>query len=382
MEYHFATTLCLSCILAFVCAKPRIFSSSDWLLTASKVRDQDELRLAMANTQIGQWRIENMLPLPLSDMFGYGGKYKFLIVMITSNRGLHKVDAFEPYYLTQSSVTLVKTLISAKSNTYMGIDTIKPVFCAAGHLNDTDVDTFSNEIKRLRRVFGPNAFIRPSQIFATPCKPTFDMVSCLFVGLKNHPLTDYIVLLEDDILTTEKFLPALDIFTNSTKRSFLNLYVPPRTAFSSSRAKAYFSILCFFTAVSLIVACYIVYSRLTRKHIRKLLLFVFVAVAAMTLLKMHISSDSIAIYHSDDPEIDGIGAAVVLPKEVALKLASTDLRTACVSPDTVQSKSNLIKKAAKDLQYDSLIVRPSAVIHIGMYSQFQNSLKDPLLFPH
>ncbi|VUZ51934.1 unnamed protein product, partial [Hymenolepis diminuta] len=64
----------------------------DPLSIASKVRDQDELRVAEANFQIGMWKLSKKLPLNINDMLDYNGNYNFLIIIITSNRGYRKID--------------------------------------------------------------------------------------------------------------------------------------------------------------------------------------------------------------------------------------------------------------------------------------------------
>ena len=378
--------LCLFCTFVFVCVienfiKPYILSSFDRLLIASRVRDTDELRLATANTQIGKWRLKEMLPLSLIENFRYGGRNSFLVLIITSNRGLHKVDAFEPYYLTQSSVALIKSLMLEKTNTYSGIGTVRPMFCAARHLNDTERDLYSNELKRLQQIFGSEAFIRPSQVYGAPCKPSFDMVSCLSVALRNYSTVDYVVLLEDDILITKNFLPALDLFAKSRERAFLNLYKPRVAAFSSVTHPC-LPILYFFALMPSTTACYIIYSQFIHRHIRLLLSFIVLILVVLILFTMRISSGSIGISFSNDLESDFISAAVVLPRVLALKLASIDLSTDCKSSYSTLTKSNLVKKVARDSGYGYLTTKSSVAIHIGMYSQLRSDLHDPTLFPH
>lgn len=142
--------------------EPYIYNFADRLLIASPVRDKDEFRLAEVNTLIGQWRLKKWLPLSLNNRFYYGGNRDFLILMITSNRRRRKIDAFDPYYLTQTSVALVKTLFFARTRLYDAIGKVNFLLSPVRHINATDGDAFSMELKRLRRVFGPKTFIHPS----------------------------------------------------------------------------------------------------------------------------------------------------------------------------------------------------------------------------
>ncbi|VDK41509.1 unnamed protein product [Taenia asiatica] len=301
--------------------------------------------------------------------------------MITSNRRHRKVDDFEPYYLTQTSVTLVKTLMSAKLKTYNAIGKVGFLLCSVGHVNDTDGDVFNMELKRLRQVFGPELFVRPSNVFGGPCKSVLDMISCISLGLRHHPTHNYIVLLEDDFLVTENFLPALNTYANRTEGSLLRLYTPSRAIAHDPKVSMYMSILYLFaTLPSLITFCFI-FSRIGKRGIRYLAATTVVIVLLLGL-KTRSKPDLLTITPSTDLKSVTTGAAVVLPKVLAEILGHTDPRTMCASSNSVQSKADLVARAAMELKHGALDVPPPAVIHIGMYSQNRGYLHDPLLFPH
>lgn len=361
--------------------KPCIVDSVDRLLIASQVRDQDELRLAEANTLIGQWRLKKLLPLSTTDRFFYGGSHEFLILMITSNRKLRKIDAFEPYYLTQTSVALVKMLMSAKPGIYNAIGKVGFLLCPVRHVNDTDGDAFNKELKRLCRVFGPKSFVKPSNAFYGPCKSVLDMISCISLGLKHHPTPNYVVLLEDDILVTENFLPALNIYANRTEGGLLRLYAPFRATAHDPRVNMYVSMLYVAATLPSLIAFCFIFLRFGKRGIRYLAAITIIIVMFL-VFKSYSKPDPPEIFSSTDLKSVATGAAVVLPKGLAENLGHTDSRTVCASSNSVQSKTDLVARAAMDLKYGALDVHPPAVIHIGMYSQNRGYLYDPLLFPH
>ncbi|KAH9283947.1 hypothetical protein ECG_04673 [Echinococcus granulosus] len=97
---------------------------------------------------------------------------------------------------------------------------------------------------------------------------------------------------------------------------------------------------------------------------------------------MYGKPDPFTTFPSNDLNSPATGAAVVLPKALAENLGNTDLRTVCASSNLMQSKVDLVARAAMELRHGVLDVHPPVVIHIGMYSQNRGYLHDPLLFPH
>ncbi|VDL41866.1 unnamed protein product [Hymenolepis diminuta] len=271
----------------------------DPLSIASKVRDQDELRVAEANFQIGMWKLSKKLPLNINDMLDYNGNYNFLIIIITSNRGYRKIDAYEPYYLTQTSIALVKTLMSKNESDFKNVAKIRILVCAISHTNDTNHDVHNVELNRLRGIFGSNILISPPQHPDDSCKHTRDMSSCISLGMKRFPESDAVAVLEDDFLVTKHFHSALDLPEIPT------------------------------------------------------------------------------IFSAQDLKSSVLGAATILPREVARKVGEVENEMPCHS-----AKGEHIAKIASELGYNTLNVRPPAVIHIGMYSQTRNQIYDPNLFPH
>ncbi|VDM35723.1 unnamed protein product [Hydatigera taeniaeformis] len=378
--------LSLFCTLFFIffidsTIKPRIINYADRLLIASQVRDRDELRLAEANTLIGQWRLKKWLPLSLTNRFYYGGSNNFLILMITSNRGHRKIDVFEPYYLTQTSVTLVKTLLSAKARAFEAIGKVDLLLCSVGSVNDTDGVAFNSELKRLRRVFGPNSFVQPSKIFDGLCKSVLDTISCISLGLKRYSASNYVVLLEDDFLVTETFLPSLNIYANRTEANLLRLYSGSENVVHDPTLGLYMFLLYLVAMFPLLVAFCFIYSRFSKRGIWCLAAAMLIVIVLL-VRKDHSKPNSLTLSPSSDLKRVATGAAVVLPKNLAEKLGRTDSRTVCASSNSVQSKTDLVARGAMELKLSILDVHPPAVIHIGMYSQNRDYIYDPLLFPH
>ncbi|VDO14916.1 unnamed protein product [Rodentolepis nana] len=342
---------------------------SDPLLIASKVRDQDELRLAEADSQIAMWRLNKTLPLNISTMLDYKGKHNLLVIIITSNRGHRKIDSFEPYYLTQTSIALFKSLLSRNEKDFKNVRKIRILVCTISHVNDSSHDIHSGEINRLRRIFGPNIFISPPRHPDNSCKHTHDMSSCISLGIKKFPESDAIVILEDDFLVTNHFHSVLDLYANRLGKSVLSLYPPSH----ESHLKIYFHILvliiCLFTlAVSLHI--------FRKKWILYMLAFTTL-ITIILLLYEYNRPEILTLFPVQNLHSRGLGAAIILPKEIARKVSEVDYKMACHS-----GKGEHISKIASELGYTILNVSPPAVLHIGMYSQTFNRIYDPNLFPH
>lgn len=341
----------------------------DPLSIASKVRDQDELRVAEANFQIGMWKLSKKLPLNINNILYYNGNYNFLIIIITSDRGYRKIDAFEPYYLTQTSIALVKTLMSKNESDFKNVAKIRILVCAISHTNDTSHNAHIMELNRLRGIFGPNILISPPQHPDDSCKHTRDMSSCISLGMNRFPESDAVAVLEDDFLVTKHFHSVLDLYASQLEKNILSLYPPP----NDRHHKIYFCISSFiFCLVTLAVSLRV----LRRKWIRYMATFA-AFILVVLLLDVYNRPEIVTIFSAQDLKSSVLGAATILPREVARKVGEVDNGMPCHS-----AKGEHIAKIASELGYNTLNVRPPAVIHIGMYSQTRNQIYDPNLFPH
>ncbi|VDD83789.1 unnamed protein product [Mesocestoides corti] len=341
--------------------QPLILRSTNRLLIASQVRDNDELRLAEANTQIGRWRLEKRLPLHLTQMFDYGGTHNFLILILTSRH--QKVDAFEPYYLTQTSVALVKTLTQSIGREYSGIKKIIPVICVVQHTNDTDSDLHRVEIKRLRQVFGVKTILRPSSEH-NGSTSNLCMKSCLSTGLKMYSSTNYVVILEDDYLVTHNFLPALDTFAKRAEKNLLQLLSPSQYLAYDSASSLILTGLYAFASLPAVAAFYLVYSRIGQKFIRCLLGTTLLVIAILLLLNKCVQIVSIELVPSKEKNIMVRGVPIVVPTTLATRLADMYSNEAC-PPNSTRLNGDIVAHFARRLKYNVLTVNPPAAIHIG-----------------
>nr|CDS33109.1 DNAj subfamily C member [Hymenolepis microstoma] len=342
---------------------------SDPLLIASKVRDQDELRLAEADSQIALWKLNKTLPLNINTMLDYNGNHNLLIIIITSNRGHRRVDSFEPYYLTQTSIALFKSLLSKRGRDFKNVGKIKVLVCTISHINDSSHDVYGGELIRLRRTFGPNIFISPPRHPDNSCKHTRDMSSCISLGIKKFPESDAVVVLEDDFLVTKHFHSVLDLYAKQLGKSVLSLYPPSH----DGHLKIYFYIiLSIFCLLTLAVSLHV----FRKKWIGYMPAFAAL-ISIILLLDEYNKAEIPTIFPAQDPNSRGLGAAVILPKEIAAKVSEVDYKMTCHS-----GKGKRIARIASELGYSILNVRPSAVVHIGMYSQTRDKIYDPNLFPH
>lgn len=344
-----------------------IFSPNP-LLIASKVRDRDELRLAEANFQIGQWHLSNQLPLNVNSMFDFKGIVNFLIIFTTSNRGNQKIDKFEPNYITQTSIALIKELISANKTISTNVGKVKLLICATDHPNGTDI--YSKELNRLRRILGNRIIASLSGNLNDPCKHTLDMTSCLSLGMKLYPEGDAIVLLEDDFLVTKHFFSVLNLYANRPRDNILKLYTTYRT---DNQMTVYFYAIFFLLCLFLSIFSFYAF-----KHKRFSFMVAFItAIQLILLIKACNRLESPVISHSKGGEFTALGAAAILPKSFARNMSDSVRGGACHLP-----KGKYISKVASDLAYNILDVHPHAVIHVGMYSQTRSLIYDPNIFPH
>ncbi|KAM7538372.1 hypothetical protein Aperf_G00000074583 [Anoplocephala perfoliata] len=338
------------------------------LLIASKVRDRDELRLAEANFQIGQWRLKNQLPLNVNSLFDFKGIRSFLIIVITSNRGRREIDKFEPYYITQTSVALLKELISTNENISTNVGMVKFFICAIDQPNGTDA--YSKELKRLRRILGNGIIASPPRNSGDQCKYTLDMTSCLSLGMKLYPEGDNIVLLEDDFLVTKHFLSVLNMYANLPGYNIVKLYTNSRSALQMT-VYLYTPLFLLSLFMSVVSFC-----ALKQKWFRYV-----TAIVAVTSFILLINAcnrpESPVIFPTKEDEFTALGAAAILPKFLARNVSESSPENICH-----WRKGEYISKVASALAYNILGVHPPAAIHIGMYSQTHGLIYNPNLFPH
>lgn len=207
------------------------------------------------------------------------------------------------------------------------------------------------------------------------------MIICISLKLRQDRTSNYVVLLEDDLVVTKNFLPALNIYASRTEGGLLRLYASPPTIAHDSRIALYFSVFYFVATLPSLIAFYVICSRFYRGGVRCLVV-TFLLLVVLFVLKMYGKPDPFTTFPSNDLNSPATGAAVVLPKALAENLGNTDLRTVCASSNLMQSKVDLVARAAMELRHGVLDVHPPVVIHIGMYSQNRGYLHDPLLFPH
>lgn len=362
-------------IFVHILIQPRLYASIDRLRIASRVRDQDETRVAVANSQIGKWRLAGKLPLSLNQMFNYGGFSRVLILVTTSNRGHSKIDAFEPLYLTQTSINLVKQLKRSKNDTYKNLGTIIPMFCAVLHANDSKGDSFYMELERLKTVLGRDSFLHTTVINTGRCKINLDMVACLKLAMRFYPTIDNFVLIEDDFIVTPEFLPVLESYSG-LHRNVLQLYSEPSIAYYDPMINNIVVFLYVLTALPTFVAAYFSVPGRSFKRIFSAFFAGILLVLAVTWISSGArqTGEFKIVPQRNDSTFSG--AVVAFPKQFAELLVESS------AVFEMESKEKLLQKLAQVLHYDISEVNPSPVVHIGMYSQTQSHLYDPLLFPH
>lgn len=358
--------------------KPGMCAAKNSLSIASKVRDADEVRLSHAISQIGDWTLQDRLPLGLRTFHKrrrHGRSDNLLILVLSSSRpGL---DAFEPQYLTQTVTHILMEIQIASPTEYPQFGNVWTTVCVIDN-EDTLRSSYTGELSRIKRVLG--SYLISPKTLPGVCEPLTDLQSCLKVGLEADSLTTHIVVLEDDFLVTEHFLPTLRKYLKSMRgdSSVMQLYVDSEIIPSDVAVDRFIWLLLFISGLPVVVALIFVYIRFSRRR-EKIFLVVFLCLLSLIVVAYQLSGDAVHLMPSPSLQAPSSGAAIVLPRSAAISLVSQP-----VFPENCSTgeKGRFIGNFLQTSKYTVLAARPAAVIHIGMYSSSQRKMLNPLLFPH
>ncbi|VDK32504.1 unnamed protein product [Dibothriocephalus latus] len=374
---------------------PAIYSTTNKNRIAMKVRDEDERRLTVALSRIGHWKLLDRLPLSTRIFSRNDNKGKrafdILTLVLTADRGRHRIDAFEPQYLTQTVVSLVDEIQTAPASDYPHFGSWRTAVCAGLLENETGSTYFNGELLRMRSVLG-NQFVwlhHANRAFER-CQPLLSLRACLSLSLKNiASRPDYVMLLEDDFLVSKQFLRICHEFLQRQATTFprpaLQLYLDTHVQPYDSQINALIVLLNAISGLPLLISCLFTYAPTCRRQTIRFYLFLVLCVPVICLLLTLLARGPTFfwggnIINSPDPIATATGSAILLPVKVTFNLL--DLSFTSTSCDEFSSKSSFLFDALNKSGTHIFSARIPAVHHIGMYSHNKHELLNPLLFPH
>ncbi|KAA3673568.1 uncharacterized protein DEA37_0011424 [Paragonimus westermani] len=193
---------------------------------ASRIRDEEELRLAQALTRIYAWKQRGQFypfrySLPKEGIIPYtrlNFKPGLTFAILAPNRRLHDIDAYEPSYLTESLVQLLSAIEYDLSTYGRRFSFVNITMCPT----TDDVASFAElrEINPLLQNDSIKPRLKPMDTLSIVCRTVLDMANCLTQSSTSLAESNYVILLEDDMMAKKQMLDQLwrilVYFTSST----------------------------------------------------------------------------------------------------------------------------------------------------------------------
>lgn len=387
-------------------------NDTNW--AASDIRDDEEIRLASAQTKIFEWRqiygspilrytsvregavTNDVLPKPTGITFA----------ILASNRRTHEIDAYEPGYLTESVANLVEAIYADVADYGRRYRFINITLCPT-----TDRLSDFAELRDISKLLHPQSVktrLRPLDSLPLWCRTLKDAGSCLLQS--TAVASGHVVLLEDDIIVSDrqllrrlwKLLHQLSRVSANSPPGVVQLHLPDGDiTYHLDQASSVFELLlisCFLT-LGLYVCClrtWIRPFRLAYNCCFMLSTIVVCAVLAQAVGRTfwwsflyHFSSQSLST--SPLPTAPSLGAAVLIPNDLSRELGESLFnRTRCLYEQSglVDASQPLMAPVTKaEYIYRFLLEHkqsvwatfPSLFRHRGLYSFYKNDIIDPRL---
>lgn len=226
--YYIIGCIALLIGIHFYCWLLNIYRYSDENYAASRIRDDEELRYAHARTIIYEWSSRShMLPFNYLHLTNTGPVISYhklskpiglTFTIMSSSRLRTQVDNYNPQYLIESLVNLIKAIYHDVAMYGKRFDFIRINACLLTNFTGT----FEN-LNVITKLLGRDSIRTCPDLdssLSLPCQSVLGTAYCLFNASVS---TDFVVLLEDDMIPEMKFLNQLwNIFVQLDRKNFLN----------------------------------------------------------------------------------------------------------------------------------------------------------------
>ncbi|KAF6775172.1 DNAj subfamily C member [Paragonimus kellicotti] len=182
---------------------------------ASRIRDEEELRLAQALTRIYAWKQRGQFypfqyGLPEEGRLPYthlNFKPGLTFAILAPNRRLHDIDAYEPSYLTESLVQLLSAIDYDLSTYGRRFSFVNITMCPT----TDDIASFAElrEISPLLQKDSIKQRLKPMDTLSIACRTVLDVANCLTQSSTSLADSNYVILLEDDMMAKKQMLDQL-----------------------------------------------------------------------------------------------------------------------------------------------------------------------------
>ena len=312
------------------------------------------------------------------------------IIIITVSRNRHKVDLYEPRYLTQVVWKFLSQLDVARANSYP--HRMSLAVCNVDHIPGSYEE--AKNVAQFIRTFNRFSYTHFSMVHPLE-KEKQDYVFCLNASLADRP--DYVMLVEDDALPNDDFLGVLrhTIDTRLERRlvhgalhhpsdkniAYVKFYHPERLlSFLSLERDRIPELIAFATILAtLLNIVYVIVFRTGSFRVVWMNLFIYSLLVAATIGRSNLSelrrflSPNFYIF---TPAPSCCTPALLFPFSGAIQVCDYLSAATC---DRNYGKDSILDQMLIERHMLAYLVQPNTFTHIGLYSAIRERIVDPFL---
>lgn len=203
-----------------------LFKYNDINYASAVIRNDEEYRFATAFTLMNKWLNRNELPFSYKKTLNKNLKSSqhpsIVFAILSRNRPKNASEPYETHYLIESVVSLIKAIkrdLSLYSNRFFDIQII------VYYTNDC-VDRFS-DFRQIKTLIGSeNIYCRLESLshLSLGCAHILDTSNCLLYASTRVKPNDFVIIMEDDMISNKAILSQLtNLFESLKKKSILKL---------------------------------------------------------------------------------------------------------------------------------------------------------------